>query len=67
MGGIFVAPVRTRQAPLWRLTVSGQVYRGSAPATGIFPVRVATATGPVAVPKAPEASGDFGVLPDTAL
>ena len=67
MGDIFVALVWTRQAPRWCPSVPVQVSRGAAPPTGIFPVGVATATGPVAIPKAPEASGDFDVLPDAAL
>ena len=62
MGDIFVAPVCAWQAPWWRLTSPGQVYRGAASPTGVFPVGVAAAPGPVAVPKAPEAAGDFHVL-----
>ena len=66
MGDIFVAPVYACQAPWWRLTTRGQVSRGAAPPTGVFPVRVAAAPGPVAVPKAPEAVGDFQVLANAA-
>ena len=45
----------------------GNISRGATPPAGIFPVGVATATGPVAVPEAPEASGDFDMLLDAAL
>ena len=38
MGDIFVAPVGACQAPWWRLTTRGQVSRGAAPPTGVFPV-----------------------------
>ena len=34
--------------------------------TGVFPVGVAAAPGPVAVPKAPETAGDFHVLANAA-
>ena len=66
MGDIFVAPVYARQAPWWRLTAPGQVSRGAASPTDVFPVGVAAAPGPVAVPKAPEAAGDFHVLANAA-
>ena len=49
-----------------RLTTPGQVSRGAAPPTGVFPVGIAAARGPVAVPKAPEAVGDFRLLADAA-
>ena len=67
MGDIFVAPVRTLQTPRWRLKVPGQVSRGAAPPTGIFPVVVAAAAEPVAIPIGAEASGDLGVILDAAL
>ena len=64
MGDIFVAPVYACQAQWWRLTTPGQVSCGAAPPTGVFPVWVAAAPGPVTVPKAPEAAGDFRVNAD---
>ena len=66
MSDIFVAPVHACQAPWWRLTTPGQVCRGAACPTGVFPVGVAAAPGPVAVPKAPEAADDFHVLANAA-
>ena len=59
MDDIFVAPVYAYQAPWWRLTTPGQVSRGAASPTDVFSVGIAAAPGPVAVPKAPEAAGDF--------
>ena len=66
MGDIFVALVRSCQAPWWRLKTPGQVSRGAASPTGVFPFQVAAARGPVAVTEAPEAAGDFHVLADAA-
>ena len=50
MGDIFVTPFHACQAPWWPLTTPGQVSRGAASSTGVFPVGVAAAPGHVAVP-----------------
>ena len=62
MGEIFIAPVWTRQAPRCCFGAPGHVSRDAASLTGILPVGVAAAPGPMAIAKAPEASGDFCML-----